>query len=174
MEQKAYLTVAEYAQVKGISKQRVYQLLNKGLKPFVQEVEGRKVIDIRALSADELKGVVQGVQEDLNKFEQGVEQEDKPPISTETDILRQIVEDYKEQLRAKDRQIEAKDRQIDDLTRLLGQAQELNRNNQLLLAQKTQAEIEPEPVAEEVLTEVEVPPPPPKKKSFWGSLFGRG
>ncbi len=177
MGQKTYLTVAEYAQIKGISKQRVYQLLNKGLKEFVQEVEGRKVIDIRALSENEVKRVEQEFQGDLNKFEQGVEQEVKPPnstkfdnSSTELDIIRQVLADYKEQLEAKDRQIEAKDKQIDELTRLLSQSQELNRNNQLLLAQKTaeqppQTEAEPE-------AEIIAPPAEPPKRGFWARLFG--
>lgn len=175
---KEFLTVAEYAEIKGISKQRVYQLLNKGLKPFVQVVEGRKVIDIRALSAEELKPIEQGVDPHLNK---GLNTNNQ-----ELEVLQQALEILKGQLEVKDQQIAelqrenaTKDRHIQEqateLARLLSQSQELQRNNQLLLAQKTQTESEPqpEPEVEEVLTEVEAPPPPQKKK-FFGWLFGRG
>ena len=46
-----YITVAEFSKRANISKQRVYQLLNKRLKEFVQEVDGKKMLDIRALES---------------------------------------------------------------------------------------------------------------------------
>ena len=52
---KEYISIAEFAEQAGVSKQAVYQRLNKSLKAYVKVVDGKKSIDIRAL-------------EDLNKF----------------------------------------------------------------------------------------------------------
>lgn len=49
MNEDQYLSVKEFAQVAGVSVQAVYKRLSKDLKPFVKEIEGRKVIDKRAL-----------------------------------------------------------------------------------------------------------------------------
>ena len=49
MNQDQYLSVKEFAQAAGVSVQAVYKRLLNGLEPFVKEVEGRKVIDKRAL-----------------------------------------------------------------------------------------------------------------------------
>ncbi len=49
MSEDQYLSVKEFAQAAGVSVQAVYKRLSKDLKPFVNEVEGRKVIDKRAL-----------------------------------------------------------------------------------------------------------------------------
>ena len=51
-----YITVAEFSKRANISKQRVYQLLNKRLKEFVQEVDGKKMLDIRALESFSIQG----------------------------------------------------------------------------------------------------------------------
>ena len=49
MNEDQYLSVKEFAQAAGVSVQAVYKRLSRDLKPFVKEVEGRKVIDKRAL-----------------------------------------------------------------------------------------------------------------------------
>ena len=49
MSQDQYLSVKEFAQAAGVSVQAVYKRLSKDLKPFVNEVDGRKVINKRAL-----------------------------------------------------------------------------------------------------------------------------
>ncbi len=44
-ENKRYLTVAEYCEYIGITKQAVYSKLEKTLKPYVIEIDGKKYID---------------------------------------------------------------------------------------------------------------------------------
>ena len=49
MNEDQYLSVKDFARAAGVSVQAVYKRLLNGLEPFVKEVEGRKVIDKRAL-----------------------------------------------------------------------------------------------------------------------------
>ena len=44
-EGKRYITIAEYCEYMGISKQAVYSKLNKALKPYVIEIDRKKYID---------------------------------------------------------------------------------------------------------------------------------
>lgn len=48
-QDKEYISIAEFAEQAGVSKQAVYQRLNKSLKAYVKAVDGKKSIDIRAL-----------------------------------------------------------------------------------------------------------------------------
>lgn len=118
-----YITVAEFSKRANISKQRVYQILNKGLKEFVQEVDGVKMIHIKALERYEHK-------ENYSTIEQENNQElNKTLIET--------VKALTEQLAEKDKQIAEKDKQLNDLlkqlaeqTKLVSQAQSLHYNQQ--------------------------------------------
>lgn len=47
---KAFYTVAEAAELLGVSRQAVYQALNKQLKPFSSKVDGKIAIDAAAFS----------------------------------------------------------------------------------------------------------------------------
>lgn len=49
MDEDQYLSVKEFALAAGVSVQAVYKRLLNGLEPFVKEVDGRKVINKRAL-----------------------------------------------------------------------------------------------------------------------------
>ena len=42
MNEKEYITVSEYAEIKGISQQAVYKQLKNKLKPFLIMVESKK------------------------------------------------------------------------------------------------------------------------------------
>ena len=55
MEEKKYYTVAEYAEMQGISKQAVYQALNKKLKGYSTKVDGKTMLIASALSSPSLK-----------------------------------------------------------------------------------------------------------------------
>ena len=50
MEKKAFYTVAEAAELLGVSRQAIYQALNKQLKPFSSKVDGKIVIAAAAFS----------------------------------------------------------------------------------------------------------------------------
>lgn len=92
-----YITVAEFSKRANISKQRVYQLLNKSLKEFVQEVDGKKVIDIKGLDLfkdnKNNSSIEQAFEQDLNK--------------TLIDTLNTTIELLNKQLAEKDKQIAA-------------------------------------------------------------------
>lgn len=92
-----YITVAEFSKRANISKQRVYQLLNKSLKEFVQEVDGKKVIDIKGLDLfkdnENNSSIEQAFEQDLNK--------------TLIDTLNTTIELLNKQLAEKDKQIAA-------------------------------------------------------------------
>lgn len=92
-----YITVAEFAEKAGISKQRVYQLLNKRLKAFVQVVDGKKMLDIKALDEFSVKGGCSNFQEDCSR----VEQEE----NTTLDLLKTTINMLQKQLEEKDRTI---------------------------------------------------------------------
>lgn len=102
IETDEYMSVAEFADRAGCSKQAVYQQLNKKLKPYVKVIDGKKTINSKALREvygkeiqPESQSVVKEVDQELNK--------------ELIDLLKT--------------QIEEKDRQIEDLHRLLEREQ---------------------------------------------------
>lgn len=102
IEADEYMSVAEFADRAGCSKQAVYQQLNKKLKPYVKVIDGKKTINSKALwevygkeIQPESQSVVKEVDQELNK--------------ELIDLLKT--------------QIEEKDRQIEDLHRLLEREQ---------------------------------------------------
>ena len=148
-QESNYISIAEFSKRANISKQRVYQLLNKSLKDFVKEVDGVKMLHIQALERYQRK-------ENKSRIEQGFEQDFNNPLN---DTLIKTIELLQEQLSVKDRQIE-------ELTRLLDQSQHLQ-------AQTTNKL--PEPKAEEPGTVVELSEPgqTEKKKKGIFNLFNR-
>lgn len=148
-QESNYISIAEFSKRANISKQRVYQLLNKSLKDFVKEVDGVKMLHIQALERYQRK-------ENKSRIEQGFEQDFNNPLN---DTLIKTIELLQEQLSVKDRQIE-------ELTRLLDQSQHLQ-------AQTTNKL--PEPKAEELGTVVELSEPgqTEKKKKGIFNLFNR-
>lgn len=70
MENKL-LTISQYAEIKGISKQAVYKKLNTKLKEFIVVENGQKFLDIKVLELEEgLK-----VEQHLNQIEQPLNQQ---------------------------------------------------------------------------------------------------
>lgn len=133
MSNKDYLTIAEYAKIKGITKQAVYKQLNNQLKEFLIVVEGKKYIDKAALSTAR--------QPEPTEVEQPVEQ---PVEQLFNESLILVIDTLKGQLEAKDRQIAEKDRQISELQALLSQSQQLQQNSQVLLLNATNDAPKPE------------------------------
>lgn len=102
IEVDEYISVSDFADRVGCSKQAVYQQLNKRLKPYVKVIDGKKTINSKALREvygkeiqPESQSVVKEVDQELNK--------------ELIDLLKT--------------QIEEKDRQIEDLHRLLEREQ---------------------------------------------------
>ena len=117
--EKQFLSISEYANIKGISKQAVYQQLNKKLKDFVQVVDNQKFISIQALDESELKRLEQPLEQEFNQVEQPIEQ---------AFLISQLEE--------KDRQIDRLMKQIENLQELLNQSQRLQAADKQLLLEK--------------------------------------
>ena len=87
---KELYTVAEFAKIAGVSKQAVYSRLDKGLKQFVQKVDGQKMLKKEALQLYD---------------KQKVEQSNSSNLST-LDLLSKTIESLQRQLEEKDKRIE--------------------------------------------------------------------
>ena len=129
MEDKQLLSVSEFAEVVGTSKQAVYKRLNNSLKPFVVVVEGKKYID-RAVLTEEQK---QKVEQPFNPKVEQVEQPFNPNFQP---ILEKQIEEKDKQIERLFQQIEEKDKQIETLQNLLNQSQQLLAIDRKLLLEK--------------------------------------
>lgn len=121
MSDTVYISVAEYAEKTGLSKQAVYKQLNKKLKPFVVVIDGKKKISAAALDL--------GGFEAFNEVEQPVEpkvETVEQPVETSGFLISQIAE--------KDRTIESLLRQIEQLQEQNSKLTDLLQNSQVLLA----------------------------------------
>ena len=103
MDQKEYLTIKEFADIAGVSKQAVYQRLTGTLKPYVNIKDGVKYINIRALELykgdDAVKKLKKNNQEESN--------------SVQVDSMVELLK----------RELDQKNKQIDELHKLLEQSQ---------------------------------------------------
>lgn len=124
MEKEKYISVSQYAQIKGISKQAVYKQLNNKLKPFLIVVDSKKCLKIEVLNEVE--------QQKLNQVEQPIEQ----PFNNSIQPF------FEKQLEEKDKVIESLLRQIENLNEQNGKLTELLNNSQYLLAAEQQKYIE--------------------------------
>lgn len=103
MDQKEYLTIKEFADIAGVSKQAVYQRLTGTLKPYVSIKDGVKYLNIRALELykgdDAVKKLKKNNQEESN--------------SVQVDSMVELLK----------RELDQKNKQIDELHKLLEQSQ---------------------------------------------------
>ena len=97
---KEYVTIAEYARIKGISRQAVYKQLTSQLTEFVNEVDGKKVLSINALTDSEREQVDREVNKKVDRVEQ---------LESTTSQLIEMLQ----------KELAAKDQQIEELHRLL-------------------------------------------------------
>lgn len=141
---KQYITVAEYAEMFGISTQAVYKRMKKQLQPFVVVIGKVKYIDISALQ---------------DNPQPATEQPCNQPNQPTNQPLQPILE---QELAEKNKQIESLLRQIDVLTQQNSNLTELLRNSQVLLAAEKKILIG-QPQSQEQ----------PKKKGIFSRLFGK-
>ena len=103
MDQKEYLTIKEFAEAAGVSKQAVYQRLTGALKPYVSIRDGIKYVNIKALNLykgdDAVKKLKKNNQEESN--------------SVQVDSMVELLK----------RELDQKNKQIDELHKLLEQSQ---------------------------------------------------
>lgn len=154
--EKEYISVSQYAEAKGISKQAVYKQLNNKLKPFLKVVDGKKCLDISVLTEVEQQGLNE-VEQQFNQVEQ--------PLNNPFQPL------FEKELEEKNKTIESLLRQIDTLQEQNGRLQEQNgkltellSNSQYLLAAEQKKFIEPPQPQETESTETET------KKGFFARL----
>lgn len=105
LDQSEYIGIAEFAKRVKVSKQAVYQQLDKKLKPYLIVIDGKKRLNIKAISE-----VYDKQSEEIDKE---VEQEEN----------NQLIDILTNQLIEKDKQLTEKDKQIDGLIKSLSLAQ---------------------------------------------------
>lgn len=149
--QDELLTVQEFADKAGVSVQAVYKRLNNSLNPYIQLVEGRKMLKSSALR--EIYGI---------RVEQPFQPSVQPELNgesafSEVDFLRKQVEQLQAEL-SKERQ---HSRELaEKIVVLADQAQ------QLQLAQMSPQSALPD-------TEPAPLPAQPQRKSWWNRIFRR-
>ena len=142
MSEDQYLSVKEFAQAAGVSVQAVYKRLLKDLKPFVNEVDGRKVINKRAL-----KEVYGKDQEELEE-------------KVDNDLINVLLN----QINLLTNELNQKNSEINELHRLLENEQKLR------LVDKSVSEPEESESDQERKLDQEESEPEPKK-SWWLRFF---
>lgn len=150
MAKEQYITVSEFSKRANVTRQYVYQQLDKKLKEFVKVVDNKKMLNIKALEL----------------FNQGedckvVEQQFSQQLNNQVDSLNKQIENLLDQLKAKDEQIK-------DLSTMVKQEQALHLATQqklLLLEQKQEHQEQPK----EEDTQLDQPVESAKKQwwKFW-------
>lgn len=138
-----YITVAEFSKRANISKQRVYQLLNKRLKEFVQEVDGKKMLDIRALESFSIQGACSNNQDTCSSVVKEVEPDAKQEASA-LDLLKTTIDMLQKQLEEKDRTIHELTEALKNEQLQTSQAQALHGGSIKQLLEQGQDAEEPE------------------------------
>ncbi len=126
MENK-FISVSEYAKIKGISKQAVYKQLNNKLKEFVVMVENKKFLDIAVLTAEELNQIEQPLNQPFNHVEQ--------PADNHLLLL------LEKQIEEKDNTIKSLLAQIESLQEQNGKLTDLLNNSQILLGMEKKQQL---------------------------------
>lgn len=127
MEEKKYISISEYATIKGISKQAVYKQLNNKLKNFVVMVENKKMLDIAVLTAEELNQIEQPLNQHFNHVEQ--------PADNHLLLL------LEKQIEEKDNTIKSLLAQIESLQEQNGKLTDLLNNSQILLGMEKKQQL---------------------------------
>ena len=162
---KEYLTIKEFADLKGVSVSSVYKRLKTTLQPFVEEVESKKVLNIKVLEKEGLKPLKENVEEvstsplqpsstpsSTSFFEEQIKEKDKL-----IERLNKQLEDLQESNKKKDDFIQEQSRKLTELLELSDKASEVK--------QEVVEEVIPRAVDIEEQTQ-------PEKKSWFKRLFG--
>jgi len=179
-----YLTIKEYADIKGVSYHAIYKRLNKNLLPYVEVVNGHKMLKKEVLQDENLTSNFNvKVKENLTPSKNF-----NPSASADEEEIKRInrrnediIDELRAQVKEKDAQIQKQNDQIVELsnriTELFENNQKLQLNYQYLLGdikEKEVAEVDAEIDAEGARAKDEPEPTPeeePKKKGFFARLF---
>ena len=149
-----YITVSEYAKIKGVSVQSVYKQLNNRLKPFLIMVENKKCLLSTVIDEIETKNSTK-VEQPFNNFS--------------TEVLNQsLIETLQKNIEILQNQLEVKDEQIKQLNERLEQAlQTVSQSHYIAASAITEGNAaDTEETPQTVITEE-------KKKGIFERLFKR-
>ena len=146
--EKEYLSIKEFATAVGISQQAVYKQLNNKLKEYLKVVDGKKMLDIKAL--------------ELYKTS---DDSTKNSTSCTTDE-QQLINWLKEEIKEKNKQIALLQAQIEKEQQLLNQEQQLR-----MVEQQKYLELQSKYEEQDNQEPVNVVEEKPKKKGFFSRLF---
>jgi TolA-binding protein len=150
-----YITVAEYAKIKGVSSQAVYKQLNKRLKPFFIMVENQKCLLSTVLDEVETENST-AVEQPFNNH------------STE-DLNQSLIETMQKTIEVLQSQLSVKDEQIKQLNERLEQAlQTVSQSHYIAASAITEGNAaETEETPQTIITTEET------KKSLFAKIFKR-
>lgn len=182
------LTISEYSKIRGCSVSAVYKRLkspSNRIHDFVVRQGDQTFLKAEIIAAEGLQPIGSTKQPPPDRQDQTPENpsktvEEVEEGAVEEGIGAQALRILEQQLLQKDKEIEDLNRRLEEAARhereiadrmaeLAAQANELQRNNQILLAQAQQR-----PLLEEAPPEApsEAPAPnEPKKKGFWRKIF---
>lgn len=159
MSQDHYLSIKDFAQAAGVSVQSVYKRLNQvenHLNQYLNLIDGKKMLDVKALK--DLYGV-----EVEQPVEQPLNQSCQPDSTSDIAIkaLSQQLEVLQDQLKSKDQQIEELNQRLKESMQLLDQQQKLTAiaEQKVMMLEQQSADRE------------EDPKEPESKKSWWKRIF---
>lgn len=159
MAQDELLTIAEFAELAGVSRQSIYKQMSTRLSKYCKLVDNRKMIEYRALA---------------EVFGMSVEQPCQPKNdnSVNSDVnpnepLEAVIEMLRNELEVKNRQIMTLQEQNIQLTETIAKMSDSLQAAQALHAGTIQQQLEG-PVEPQSAPETE-----PPKSGFWGRLFKR-
>ena len=171
---KEYISIKEYAQLKGVSPQSVYKQLSTKLSTYVVMVENRKMLKKEVLETLENRGV----EAHLNQVDNQVEKLSTSFNSEELIRINQrnekLIDELRAQIEEKDKQIKEQSQHIielsDRVATLFENSQKIEFSYQLLLNEKNQDnDIENEEISARAIDEAEEIKP--EKKGFFRRLF---
>lgn len=175
MAKKEYLTISEFAERAAVSRQTVYNNLDKKLSKFTVEIDNKKLIEIKGLE-------VFGVKKDV-KLDTEVDKQIDNNFTSENNSFKEVIKALTEQLQEKDKQIQRlqeelrraivsadeKDKYIQEqgrrLTELLEQSNKLQENNQVLIGLANDYKAKLEEVSSSSMAAAD------EKKGFFSRLF---
>lgn len=156
-----YLTIKELANEVNITTQAIYQRLDKDLKKYLQIIDGKKMINAEAIikvfgqknkiNENNIESTCKPItNQKLINFASDLQPKEsklQSDLQENKDALQETIKTLSKQLDEKDKQIKSLQdelnlqnehvrKQSDRLVDLVEQVNELQRNNQVLLAQK--------------------------------------
>ena len=174
---KEYISVKQYAQLKGVSPQSVYKQLSTKLSTYVVMVGNRKMLKKEVLETLDLKGVESSLNQVDNQVDNQVEKLATSFNNEELIRINKRNEEIIDQLRAeiaeKDKQIKEQSEHIvqlsDRVATLFENSQKIEFSYQLLLNEKNQDNKNDD--IDNIIIEDKEDEVKPEKKSFFRRLF---